>query len=71
MNKKLVFVLIIGLIAFAIWYFCIDTLTLSDLVENDISSDASILINLFDFNTKLTRYDIYRLKSKTQKWEKD
>ena len=68
-NKKLIIGLTIAIIIIACWYFCIDTLTFSEMIENDVSSDVSILINLFDFNTKLTRYDIYRLKSKTQKWE--
>lgn len=57
-------------VVFSCWYFFIDTLTFSELIGKDISPKASIFINLFDFDTGLTRYDIYRLKSKSVYWER-
>ena len=69
-NNKFVIGLIFCVIAFSFWYFFIDTLTLSELIGEDVDSQASILINLFDFDTELTRYDVHNLESKTPYWEK-
>jgi len=44
-------------------------LEFSEINGNDTSSEVNILVNLFDFDTRLTRYDIFRLKSNTHNWE--
>ena len=43
---------------------------LSEIIGEDVDSQASILINLFDFDTELTRYDVHNLESKVPYWEK-
>ena len=68
--NKIIGFLILGIIVFAFWYYCIDTLTLSEVIGKDASSEVSIFINLFNSDTELTRYDFYNLKSKTRNWEK-
>ena len=64
---------IIGLfflaIVFLLWYFFIDTLMLSELIGDDVDFQAGIFINLFDFDTGLTRYDVHNLESKAPYWE--
>lgn len=69
-NKKVVVGFIVVAIAFSSWYFFIDTLTLSEVIGKDVDSKAGIFINLFDFDTDLTRYDVHNLKSKAPYWEK-
>ena len=67
-NNKFVIGLIFLVIAFSLWYFFIKTLMLSDLIGKDVGPMVSILINLFDFDIGLTRYDIHHLKSKGPYW---
>ncbi|MBI5183254.1 MAG: hypothetical protein HY999_02695 [Nitrospinae bacterium] len=70
-SKKIIMGIVVGfLVVFLLWYFFIDTLTLSELIGKNVNPKASIFINLFDFDTGLTRYDIYNLKSKSVYWEK-
>ncbi len=71
MNSKFITQLsIVILIIFSIWYIFIDTLSISQLVGKTNSPTATIIINLFDFDTGLTRYDIYNLKARAPYWEK-
>jgi hypothetical protein len=51
------------------WYFFVDTLSLRELSGKPTGSIETILINLVDFDTGLTRYDVYRLKDKAPYWE--
>ena len=69
-GRKITIIIVVVLLLFFVWYFFIDTLTLSEIIGKDVSPKASIFINLFDFDTGLTRYDIYNLKSKSQYWER-
>jgi hypothetical protein len=43
---------------------------ISDLIGNTNNPVSNILINLFDFDTGLTRYDIHHLSQKSEYWEK-
>lgn len=61
---------IVLLLMFSIWYVFTDTLSFSQLVGKTNSPTATIFINLFDFDTGLTRYDVYNLKSRAPYWEK-
>jgi hypothetical protein len=69
-NSKKIIIISISLFMLLFWYFFIDTLAFSQLVGKNISSKASIFVNLFDFDTGLTRYEIYNLKSKSAYWER-
>jgi hypothetical protein len=68
-NSKLLIVVLLGCVAlFGVWYFFIDTLSFSEIVGKGNKPRTTILINLFDFDTGLSRYDIYNLKSKSDYW---
>ena len=69
-NKRVVVGFIAVAIVFSYWYFFVDTLTLSEVIGEDVDSKAGIFMNLFDFDTDLTRYDVRNLKSKAPYWEK-
>lgn len=71
MSSKFITQLFVGiLIVFSIWYVFIATLSISQLVGKTNSPTATIFINLFDFDTGLTRYDVYNLKARAPYWEK-
>ncbi len=70
-NSGKIIIAIVGVLLLVfVWYFFIDRLTLSEIIGKEVSPKASIFINLFDFDTGLTRYDVYNLKSKSQYWER-
>lgn len=52
------------------WYYCAETLMLSEIVGDNIAPGEAVLVNLFDFDTGLTRYDLHNLKSKSAYWDK-
>lgn len=71
-------VIIIGLIVtsltagsyFYYQYNYVQTLMLSEIVGKTDNSLANIAVNIFDFDTGLTRHDISQLKSKKDYWVK-
>lgn len=68
--KRLTWIVLPACAGFAIWYFLIDTLSFSELAASDESPGATIMFNLLDFDTDLTRTDVFRLKSKYRTWER-
>ena len=69
-SKKILIGIVIILIAFGIWYYFIDTLTMSQIVGNDVSPNVDMLVNAFDFDTEISRYNFNKLKLKVGKWDK-
>lgn len=53
---------------FACYYFFVDTLMLSEITGKTNVPVADIFINLLDFDTGLTRYDIHNLAKKSGYW---
>ena len=68
-SKTLLIIFIIVLLAFFSYYFFVDTLSFAQLSRKSDNPAATILINLLDFDTGLTRFDVYRLQKKTKVWE--
>lgn len=60
---------LISSMGFAHQYYLGETLMLSQIIRSSDDPKASILVNLFDFDTGLTRYDIYNLARKGDYWE--
>lgn len=60
----------IALLAFFAWRYFFDTLNFSELVGKQQNAKVSIVVNLFDFDTSLTRYDVARLKQRSSYWER-
>ena len=69
-SKKILIGIVIILVAFGIWYYFIDTLTMSQIVGNDVSPNVDMLVNAFDFDTEISRYNFNKLKLKVGKWDK-
>ncbi len=69
-SKKILIGIVIILIAFGIWYYFIDTLTMSQIVGDDVSQNINMLVNAFDFDTEISRYNFNKLKLKVGKWDK-
>jgi len=67
-GKIILTLSLIIVFGFAVYYFFIDTLSISQLTGDTGSSKANIFVNLFDFDTGLTRYDIYHIKKKSEYW---
>ena len=59
-------ILIIG--APSYYYVDVDTLMFSEIVGETNDPKVSIFVNLFDFDTGLTRYDIYNLSKNNDYW---
>ena len=69
-NKTIIFICILLVIGIGFYYFFIDTLSISQIVGKSGNPKTTIFINLFDFDTGLTRYDIYNLGKKSDYWNK-
>jgi len=67
-NKTIIFITFLIVSVCAFYYFFIDTLTISEIAGKQTSAKATIFLNFFDFDTGLTRYDIYRLVQKSEYW---
>lgn len=69
-NKGLIiFIAIVLIVGSIYWYFFVDTLSLTEITGQPKNTIATIFVNLMDFDTGLTRYDIYNLASKSDYWE--
>jgi hypothetical protein len=69
-NKRILFIGVSLLTAFLYWYFFVDTLRLTQIAGKPENPYASIFVNIIDFNTGLTRYDIYNLSRKNDYWQR-
>ena len=67
-GKILCILIFIILTSCVVYYFFIDTLSFSQLAGNTGNTKANIFLNLFDFDTGLTRYDIYHINNKGEYW---
>ncbi len=72
MGKKGVIGLIILIIAVSAsyYYFFVDTLKVSEIVGQTNDPAMDIFVNLFDFDTGLTRWDLYNLARKSDYWDR-
>ncbi|MBU8922635.1 MAG: hypothetical protein KOO63_12525 [Bacteroidales bacterium] len=70
--KKIVIILVAGATLcasiYGSWYYFVETLYLSEIIGQTENPMANIMINLLDFDTELTRYDVHQLKSKAEYW---
>lgn len=69
-GKIIGFLFFVFVSLFAVYYVFIDTLSFSQLIGKTQSPKATIFINLFDFDTGLTRYDIYQINKRSDYWER-
>lgn len=71
-SKIIVFILIFTGASVGSYYYYqynyVETLMLSEIVVKTDDNMTNIAVNLFDFDTGLTRNDIIRLKSNTGYW---
>lgn len=69
-SKKILIGIVIILVAFGIWYYFIDTLTFPQIIGDGVSQNVGMLVNMFDFDTEISRYNFNKLKFKVAKWDK-
>jgi len=70
-HSKIILILgIMILMGFTAYYFFIDTLSISQFTGDTGSARANIFVNLFDFDTGLTCYDIYHINNKSEYWNR-
>jgi len=70
MKKTNLYIIISIVIAiFGYYFYFIDTLTLSEVTGRSSNPIDNIVINLVDFDTGLTRYDIHNLTKKAPYWD--
>jgi len=68
-NGRIVVIGASLLTAFLYWYFFVGTLKLTQITGKPENLYASIFVNIVDFDTGLTRYDIYNLSRKNDYWQ--
>lgn len=51
------------------WFFCVDTLAFSQLVPRPENIYLSTMLKLADFDTGLTRFDVWRLSRMGNRWQ--
>jgi len=68
LKVKIATILILIGIAYSAWYYYIDTLTLSEITGQSENATVDILINLFDFDTGITRHEMRQLSQKADGW---
>jgi hypothetical protein len=69
-KGRIVFIATGLLAVFLYWYFFVDTLKFTQITGKPENPFASIFINIIDFDTGLTRYDIYNLSRKSDYWQR-
>jgi hypothetical protein len=60
--------LTVASLAYGYYHYFIDTLTFAEIVGSSGNPTADIVINLFDFDTGLTRFDVHHLSEKAKIW---
>lgn len=68
MKSKNIFIVAFLICCIAYYYFFLSTLMFSEVIGKTKSARANIFINLLDFDTGLTRFDLYRLSKKSDYW---
>jgi hypothetical protein len=64
-HKTLVFLILLSLSGYGYYYYFVQTLTLSDIMGRTNVTIVDIFVNLLDFDTGLTRYDLHNLSKKS------
>lgn len=68
--KTKIFILVILLSGGSLTYYHYfhKTLMFSEIVEQSANPTTNLLVGIFDFDTGLTRYDVYHLSGKSKEW---
>ena len=71
MRPKTVIIFLILIVALFLsgYYVFLDTLSLSEIFRDRGNTAADISLDLIDFDTTLTRYDLHRLGKKSGYWQ--
>ncbi len=66
--KIVIFVLFLSGAGYSYYHYFQETLMLSEIVGQSSNPTANLLVGIFDFDTGLTRYDVYHLSGKSKEW---
>ncbi|MBU1152563.1 hypothetical protein KKB84_01105 [bacterium] len=69
-KKGIVVIASVLILCFFYWYYFIDTLKLTEITGTPDNAVAGFFVNLINFDTGLTRYDIHNLSRKSEYWQK-
>lgn len=69
-NKGIIAIISVLIVGFFYWYYFIHTLRLTEITGKPNNAVAGFFVNLIDFDTGLTRYDIHNLSSKSEYWQR-
>lgn len=67
--KKILFIVIVAALAGGVYYYFIDTQKFSEVTGKTGSRFTDSIVSLVDFDTGLTRYDVYRIKHRRGYWQ--
>jgi len=70
-TKLIILISIVVLsVSYGYYYYFIKTLMFSEIVEKSDNPFINLAVNIFDFDTGLTRYDIDQITKKSSYWDK-
>ncbi len=68
MKKLIAVILIVCPLAYGYHYYYVDTLSFAELIGETGSPTADLFINLFDFDTGVTRQEVHTLAANCKRW---
>lgn len=68
LKTKVTTMLIVLGVVYSAWFYYVDTLSMSEIVGQSDSAVVDIFVNLFDFDTGITRHEISQLSQKSKGW---
>jgi len=70
MKKAATLLVVLLLAGFGYYHYFVETLMFSDIIGRTNVPVADVFVNLLDFDTGLTRYNIYNLQKKSGYWNR-
>ena len=67
-SKGILLVLVGALVCFGYHHRYVETLMLSELIGGNAAPEETILLAVFDFDTGLTRQDVYGIAANAEYW---
>lgn len=66
--KLIVFIFFLSGAGYSYYHYFDETLMFSEIVGQSKDPTTNLLVGIFDFDTGLTRYDVYHLSGKSREW---
>ena len=66
--KILITIFFLSGAGYSFYHYFDETLMFSEIVGQSTDPTTNLLVGIFDFDTGLTRYDVYHLSGKSKEW---